>query len=198
MRISDIIYFAPDIRIDQIDFNDRESLISALSLRIKEYYFRPVELLLANGNPSNAFSVGVLVVTAMDAIAYYSVKEHIGNHSGSNRIAKLLIEINEFGFYSSDRDKIANTFTAKFRNGLIHEGRIKAGNQFSFCYGSVFEKDEEFLIINPRLLFECVRQYFSDYTENLRLNNFAFSQFQSRVKIQFESEIQKLIEVRSS
>jgi hypothetical protein len=193
MRIADIIYFAPEVRIDQIDFNNRENLIAAFSLRIREYYFKPIEILLNHQNSSNAFSVGVLTVTAMDAIAYYSIEHNEGFNNGMNRIGRLLNEINDFGPLEHDRALVTRVFTSRFRNGLIHEGRIKSGHQFSFCYNTLFMREGPFLIVDPRVLFLRVNEYFEVYVERLKADNGAYQQFASRIADQFEGEIEGLI-----
>jgi hypothetical protein len=198
MRIADIIYFAPGLRIDQIDFDNRENLIEAFSIRIREYYLKPIEILLDHQNSSHAFSVGVLTVTAMDAIAYYSIENNGDFNNGMNRIRRLLNEITDFGQFEQDREEITRIFTSKFRNGLIHEGRIKSGHQFSFCYNSLFMREGNFLIVDPQILFLRLNQYFDWYVEKLKSDDYAYKQFSDRIAYQFKSEIKKLLEQNSN
>lgn len=74
-----------------------------------------------------AFAAGIILLAAVDAIGFYSV---IYNGS-SARIKSVLMQLNGVVDYP-DPDYLAQRIRECFRNGLIHEGRIKKGCQFSY------------------------------------------------------------------
>ncbi|MBK9486732.1 MAG: hypothetical protein IPO01_16600 [Chitinophagaceae bacterium] len=82
-------------------------------------------------------------------------------------------------------------FDDYFRNGLIHEGRIKSGGQFSYSYTFLYFENG-FLIINPRILQQEVTDYFERYLMQLVQHEGAYQIFYNKFFRQFNTEIQEL------
>ena len=180
MNIDNEIYFAEGIKSSEIDFDNRHGLINAFYKRIVGYYIQPARMLVES---QYAFSAGVIVSALIDAIATYSILK------GDN--IKELIKDLAFprGIDAEAIDRFAKEFDDNFRNGLIHEGRIKNGGQFAFRGGALFSYESEFLIIDPRVLLKIVHDYFEQYIEKLLSSDPHYFVFHSKIKRQFEAEI---------
>jgi hypothetical protein len=135
MRIQDVLYWAPGIPFAQVDFikGDIPALIQA---RIEKVYLEPANLCSSHGQ---AFAAGVLLVAATDAFA----KIAIGGKS-KRRAAEVLKTLPSFA-----EDGLAERFVDEFRNGLVHEARIKKGGQFCLDVGPTVFIDGEILLVNP-------------------------------------------------
>jgi hypothetical protein len=63
---------------------------------------------------------------------------------------------------------LATRFYEDFRNGLVHEARIKNGGQFSLDIGSTVERPGGMLLINPTRLGAEVRSAIDGYAALLK------------------------------
>lgn len=186
MRIDDIIYFSPELKAIDLNFEDRDQVVSSFKSRILEYYIKPARLMNEN---EHAFATGVILMTAIDAITNYS--------SGSgDRIKFFASGMSEVArFEPSVRSKIVKHFDDSFRNGLIHEGRVKNCGQFSYNYGSLLTFEHDCLIINPSKLLQEVESYFADFLETIKKDKSAYYSFIKMLKRQFENDIKRLKEL---
>ena len=181
MRVDDVVYFSPGVRAIDIDFTNTEQLINEFQARIETYYFQPVHLLNTTGN---AFAAGVMIMATIDAITYYSI-------GGNDRIKSFFYYLDNLGDYEEEKRKsLSKAFDANFRNGLIHEGRIKNAGQFSYAYPWLLEIEHDFMIVNPKILQEKVEEYFYSYLQILRAGQ--FEDFINKFKRQFRAEVQSL------
>ncbi|MDP1973071.1 hypothetical protein [Sediminibacterium sp.] len=182
MRIDDVIYFAPGIRAIDLDFNNREQILEGFKNRIYSYYLLPAEKLNVQ---EFAFASGVILMATIDAITYYSI-------GGNNRIKDFMFQCKILDGMPEDRKRlVVKAFDDYFRNGLIHEGRIKNGCQFSYEYGFVYF-DDTFLVINPKMLYNEVTEYFQNYLDTLSKHTGAFTQFYQKFYRQYYPEIQSI------
>ena len=143
MRERDILYFAPDIRFGEVDLNG-SGLPKQYHARIIGFYVAPAEGCAARGQ---AFASGVLLVNCIDALALV----RYGGHSGT-RFRRFAHE--ELGSFSP---LLADRLYEDFRNGLVHEARVKNGGQFSLETGSTVEERAGLMLINPKQLAAEVR-----------------------------------------
>lgn len=183
MNIDNEVYFAYGLRAKDINFDNRQGLIDAFYRRIVDYYITPTKMLISH---QHAFAAGVLVSALIDAIGTYSIAK-------DDRIKELLKSLE----YPKDTKvdaipKFAKEFDDNFRNGLIHEGRIKAGGQFAFRDGPLFMYENNFLIVDPSVLLTLVSNYFEKYIEKLHSSEPDFIVFQKKIKRLFDSEIQAI------
>lgn len=182
MRIDDIIYFAPEIKVIDLDITNKGQLIDAFKSRIISYYLDPAAKL---NDQKFAFASGVILMTAIEAIANYSI-------GGNNRIRDFMTECIFLSSYDdTTRKNIAKHINENFRNGLIHEGRIKNGCQFSYEYGFLYIESNYF-IINPHILYEYVVEYFNNYIETITNSAELYFKFYQKIHEQFYSEIQEI------
>ncbi|MBK7666663.1 MAG: hypothetical protein IPJ32_04540 [Sphingobacteriaceae bacterium] len=135
MRVGDTIYFAPDLKAVDVDFDNQKQILLGFQRRLVEYYLSPSRIL--DGH-KQAFATGVLLMTTIDAITYYSI-------GGNDRIKDFIRQIEEVSrFDQNEQKKIAKGFDDYFRNGLIHEGRIKNCGQFSYDFNWLINFEDEF------------------------------------------------------
>lgn len=182
MRVDDVIYFAPGLKVVDFDITDKKQVLEGFRSRINSYYLKPAAKL---NELEDAFASGVILMTAIDAITYYSI-------GGKNRIKDFMAQCHLIAHFSeAERKKIVKAFDDYFRNGLIHEGRIKNGCQYSYQYGFTYF-DNTFLVINPHILHETIVEYFDTYFERLANEEAVFNNFYQKFFRQFNPEISEL------
>ena len=103
---------------------------------------------------NHAFASGVLLVACIDALARLRFSGGVGR-----RFQKFVGE--ELRSFSGDG--LAQRFYDNFRNGLVHEGRVKRGGQFSLETNTTLQEIGELLLINPMCLAEEVRAALDSY-----------------------------------
>lgn len=155
MRIGDLLFFAPGLRFDQVDLDGSE-LPEQFRQRIEGLYIRPAEECAGGGH---AFAAGVLLVSCIDALA----KLRFGNGVGE-RFRRFARE--ELKSFASDDH--AQRFYEEFRNGLVHEARLKEGAQFSLEIGATVQNVDGLLLVNPELLAAEVRSALDNYVRLAR------------------------------
>ena len=145
-RIQDILYFAPGIRFADLNLQS-PGLPRHYRRRMVGLYIEPAEECTARGH---AFAGGVLLVTCIDALA----RVRYGDNEVGRRFKRFARdELQSFATAGLDE-----RFYDSFRNGLVHEGRLKDGAQFSLdVVGQTVEERDGLLLINPELLAGEVR-----------------------------------------
>jgi len=139
MRIGDTLYFAPEIRFGDVDL-DGPRLPQQFRQRVAGFYIVPSKECADRGH---AFAAGVLLVSCIDALAYIRFGDVVGV-----RFRKLVDE--ELNSFSGSA--ITQRFYDEFRNGLVHEGRLKNGAQFSLEIAETAETLDGILVVNPKHL----------------------------------------------
>lgn len=153
-------FFAPDYEFMRLLITDDPSeIVEAYRRRILGYYINPAKH-LANGSPSNAFAVGILCFSAVDAIA----EVQSGNEDNGDRFIDWLKDnIVEFG---SLHRKYLGRIYGQFRSGLVHNARIIGGGYFTYDINNLIEISKEDIIsINPVKLVTKVEKAFNEFIE---------------------------------
>src|SRR5689334_7305769 len=150
MRIGDALYFSPRYRFADLDLDDAEKTIAALSDRISGFYLDPAARLI---EANDAFAAGVLCCVAIDFIALCAGDK-----------PEVWLDENVEAFREKN---VASQFWKRFRDGLVHEGRIKAFGQFSFDFRELVTIADPALIVNPKRLHEATQEAFSRYLAGL-------------------------------
>lgn len=188
MRIDDTIYFSPGLKAIDVDFDNQRQILLAFQRRINEYYLNPARIL---DGQQQAFATGVILMTTIDAITYYSI-------GGNDRIKDFIKQTEEVQrFDEPERKRIAKGFDDYFRNGLVHEGRIKSCGQFSYDYNWLINFEDEFFVINPNILLTEVDCYFRSYLRQLSDSPAHYSEFIEKLKRQFKPDIDKMKKIYS-
>lgn len=180
MRINDIIYFSTKLKLEDLDLNDKELVLTFFNERIEDYYFKPIQILVQN---KMAFSAGALECLLIDAFARYSTTE--------NGVEKRMVEWCEK--HLKITKNVATDFYKFFRCGLLHESHIKQFGQFCFDEYYIKEaiKDEQnYVVVNPKYLLSTLENYLTGFIELLKNDNSAYTIFIGRMKDDFGDEIQ--------
>lgn len=158
MRLGDILYFAPGIRFDDVDI-DGPRLPEQFKRRISGFYLEPAQECTQRGF---AFAAGVLLVSCVDALA----RLRFGDRGGRGFKKFTAKELQSF----SEGD-LAERFYDEFRNGLVHEARLKRGAQFSLDTGATVQQLDAILLVNPKYLADEVRSALEAYAAMLATND---------------------------
>ena len=176
MRVENKLFFAPDIEFKDLRWDDLGFLVDVFAKRVEGFYFAPTEILLGN---RQAFGAGVLCATIIDFLAAFS--ENTNTNVGQRYERWLKQNLGEFAQPNPD-DKtvsLAKRFYDEFRNGLVHEGRIKNAGQFSFENESIISFESGAMIIDPRYLFSGIIQAYKTYLDSINQDEFSRQKFRS-------------------
>lgn len=139
MRIGDILFFAPGVKFDEVDLNGT-GLTRQFERRIIGFYLEPADRCASEGFP---FAAGVILVSCIDALARF----RFGGAVGTRFKAFLANELASFS-----HGDLSTRFYDEFRNGLVHEARIKEGGQFTLDATQTVQSSGNLLLVNPRHL----------------------------------------------
>jgi hypothetical protein len=175
-RISDQLYFAPDLKFSGLDLTGTR-LPTQLQRRIDGYYLGPA---LSLAKSKHAFAAGLLVVCAIDALEWFK-----GGGVGSlARITAFCRKIPDL-----ETDDNAEIFCEDFRNGLVHQGLVKNGSEFSLDIKNIAERDGTRLSVNPERLALQVREMLNEYIKALYSDPSESRRLLQRVKRTFKFEL---------
>jgi hypothetical protein len=188
MRIGDMLYFSPKHKFLNLKWDDKKTLTDAFKNRVEGFYIEPTKKL--NGD-KNWFAVGVMCVTTIDFLA--RIKTGLLDDVGKRFEDWLRSNIKDFD--SSDPDNLSRTlayrFYDEFRNGLVHEGRIKNAGQFSYCFEEELVKVEDgIMVVNPGLLLNAIISSFEKYMHHVENEEFAFHQLRYALIRDFEKDVE--------
>jgi hypothetical protein len=178
MRISDHIYFAPNVKFSQLS-PDRGLLLSQYCARIEGYYLFPARALAEEGH---AFASGLVLVSCIDALA------RIESDSASDVRQRFLSWVTQHLSSFSD-ENLAKRLYDDFRNGIVHESRVKNGSQFSLERSATVSKLGEILVINPLSLALEVEEALQDFIKRAMDEVVPWKNLQEYVKKYFKKEI---------
>lgn len=150
MRFSDGLYFAPNVRFADVHVGF-EKLPQLWSLRINGFYLEPARACIL---AQHGFAAGLLCVGAIDAMARVECAPSTGVAQRFIRFA-----MNELPSFS--REAAATALYQHFRNGLVHEARLKLASEFSLDAPDTFAKTGETFVVNPSRLVEEVAEALS-------------------------------------
>jgi hypothetical protein len=158
MNINQVLYFAPGIPFIEVDWVGA-GFPAQFQQRIHGYYIEPAKYCADAGH---AFAAGVLLVSAIDALARLKADGSVGERF--------------IGFARASLPSFLNAESAQrlyydFRNGLVHEGRIKSGGQFSFDYAQTVSLIQNVLLINPHYLADELTTALDGFVALLGGNN---------------------------
>lgn len=174
MDIKGEIYFSPRFKFIDIDWDDNDKLIDAFRDRVEGFYLSPAKIL---NEKKYGFAAGLLCVAAIDLLATIFLGRN-NFYKWTKRNIKCLSDYN-----------ISIRFYKNFRNGLVHEGRIKNGDQFSYRVEDIIFY-EDILLVNPKNLLEQIESAFYKYIKYLKTDDEMFASFKETLKQEFKREIE--------
>jgi len=176
-RIGDTLFLAPDVPFANLDLSG-ERLPTQLQQRIAGFYLRPaMDLAIAK----HAFAAGLLVVCGMDALGLLMT----GASDSQARFKGLCRKIPDLACDGNDE-----LFCEHFRNGLVHEARVKKGSEFSLGIDSVAVPDRGRLIVHPLLLAKSVNSLLTEYIKDVYLDPEAKNALRKKLKRTFRYELE--------
>jgi hypothetical protein len=156
-RVADQLYFAPSIRFADLDLTGNR-LPTQFQLRIKGFYLKPaIQLAKARYD----FASGILVVCAIDALAL--------SMTGSNGNARITAFCRK-NIPDLAAEPDAEMFCEHFRNGLLHEARVKNGSEFDSKIDQIVDVHHGYLTVNPLRLAIRVEEVLGEYVVFLYRN----------------------------
>ena len=186
MRIGDILYFSPNYKFSVLNWDDKKILIDAFKDRVKGFYIKPAEKL--NGD-KNGFAAGVLCATTIDFLARITIEADNVGERIERWLRKYITEFNQKVPDNRSRT-LARRFYEEFRNGLVHEGRIKNCGQFSDNFSELIHMEDKIMVINPVLLLEEIKTSFETYIDNVENDTSLFHQFRRALIRDFGDDVE--------
>ncbi len=89
-----------------------------------------------------------------------------------------------------DTQDFAHRFYDEFRNGLVHEGRIKNGGQFSYELKELVRVIDSIMIVNPEKLLEKIEKSFEKYIGTVEKEEWAFQALKCALIRDFQRDIE--------
>jgi hypothetical protein len=175
-RIGDELYFAPGIPFAAVDLQFG-GLPNQFYQRIVGFYLNPA-IKLAQAR--HDFAAGILAVCAADALGGFIT----GASGSTERIVGFIRAIPGL-----EDEGIARLFVDHFRNGLVHEARVKDGGEFSMEVPRVALRRGSSLAVNPRLLADSVHARLSEYRDRLNGNTDELKALKRKIRRRFATEL---------
>lgn len=191
MRFEDEIYFSKNHQWGSINIDDGNDLLNKFKDRVQTLYLEQVTILNKADSYYNSFAVGVLLFSVIDCLGGY-----LTTHNGfENHLQMFLKESEEFNSEKKDAQRsISKKIRNSFRNGLVHNGRVKDSCQFDYDFDDkLFVLQDEILIINNKYLEELVINVFEKFIQSVKTNNKEMSKFVNRFKNDFADELKRLL-----
>ena len=178
MRVADQLYFAPEITFSELNLSDGDELLDQLQERIEGYYLRPARELVEG---EHAFAAGVIIVTCIDALSRF---EYGTESETDERFPKWCgAKLPAFA------DGFSRRFYCDFRNGLVHESRVKEGGEFTFGIDKAVVATEDIFAVNPKYLVDEVSTAFDEYIKSLSTDKGGIENLKQIISSDFEYEL---------
>jgi hypothetical protein len=175
-RIDDELQFAPGIPFTALDFRYGK-LPKQFYRRIVGFYLSPaVEL----ANRRHDFAAGLLAVCAADALAGFIT----GASGTTERMVGFFRQIDGLG-----DEEVARLFVDHFRNGLVHEARVKSGGEFSLTAERVAQRRGASLAVNPALLANAVHARLEVFRQQLEKTPADLNALKKKIRSRFSAEL---------
>ncbi len=179
MRIGAFLLFAPpDVTFDRLNFANQDQTVAAFVQRIEGFYLRPAHDL---AGLRHAFACGVLCCTAIDALARYENHREARDIRFTAWIADHIPDLRT--------PPLAKRFHEDFRHGLVHEGRVKNGGQFSFDTAEAVVAEDGVLIVNPSYLLPPIRSGLHAFATRLLSDHAHYRGFVQLLEREFRAEL---------
>lgn len=183
VNVEGFLYFSPSTKFDKFKSGhlDPDVIIDSFIDRTKGFFLDQARVLL-DKSPFGSIAGGVILMSTIDYLARYnylisfSKKGKVGE-----RIERWLKE------YIPDL-KEPEKFYQYFRNGLVHEGRIKGGGAFEIKDNILSKRFDDTLIINPIRLLEEVEKGLTRFCKELKLNHEKKMKFIKVLKDDFQQD----------
>jgi hypothetical protein len=175
-RLGDCLYFAPGVAFSSLDIRGGR-LPDQFFQRIDGFYLQPAIELARNRHD---FAAGLMAVCAADALAGFVT----GASGTKERMVAFFRHIPGL-----DERETAELFCEHFRNGLVHDARVKGGSEFSVDIRGVAQRHGDRLAVNPLGLAEGVRRMLAEYRKRLYRDYTEMKSLRARIRRRFKVEL---------
>lgn len=180
------LWFAPNRRMAEIDFNDSPALITAFRDRILGFFLEPARHLRTMAQEeSSLFASALICAATIESLARCDPA-----FRNSRRPIADWLHANILRFRREIRGRsVAVYFDERFRNGLVHYGYIANLGRLGNLH-EVVTIDRDVVTINPFLLIEEIADCLNRFQEELS-NGRDVRAFQYLMRELFEEEINR-------
>ena len=181
MKVGDQVFFAPGIRFRDLDL-DGTRIPEQYGARIEAYYLIPAR---EAANAGHAFAAGVLALTAIDAMA----KVYFGPNRPNRQVRSDFELFVQSLLPSFVEPASARILYDKFRNGLVHEARLKDGCQFELGRSRTFDNTGLAPIVDPACLVAEVGAALKQLISELEVSKQFRAEFSKCLREEFAFEL---------
>lgn len=167
----------PGISFPEIDLSGKQ-LPQQFAQRIRGYYIAPAVNAATAGY---TFASGLILVSSIDALAEIQ--------SGSQGVKSRFCKWTAAELKSFEDPDVNKRFYEDFRDGLVHNARVKRGSQFSLDQNATVVYERSILSINPLLLADEVNDALSRFVTKLENNEPLRDLFVKRIRSEFKDEL---------
>jgi len=184
MRIGENLMFAPMLSFQNVQFTSSEHVARAYEARVEGFYLQPAGTLC---DSEHAFAAGVVTVSAIDFLASFNyTAPEMENRVNIGKCFKDFVQAHLPSFTQAT---YATRFYREFRNGLVHEARLKNAAEFNLNLDRVLQLRHGQLAINPRALIAEVRDALTEQVRKVREDRLVFQHLVRRIQSQFAKEL---------
>ena len=191
MNIEKELHFSPNFKYIDLNWDDRDNLIRAFRDRVEGYYLEPAKCL---NQCKYSFAAGVICLITIDFLA--KIETGIGN-VGKRFKYWVKLHFKDLNDEDISLNDFASRLYEEFRNGLVHEGRIKKASQFSDDFSKLVEIEGLIMIINPKYLLKEIIRSFKEYISKLKTEKSEFDIFKKNLKEDFQND-RDYIDIKAS
>ena len=196
------LYYSPSCKFEDlkrlIDNKEERGLLKCFEERVEELYLKPAYVLIEEANNKKSdnssmglvFSAGLICVSAIDFLGRF----YFG-------CPKDEVECRFVGWLLKYMSPPFNALLAKkiykdFRNGLVHECRIKNGGEFSLNEGETIREEVDdngvrYLVVNPEKLLKKLDDGFKNYLDDLQQDENMLCQLIECLEKDFNEDFRK-------
>ena len=199
------LYYSPSCKFKDlkrlIDNKEERGLLKCFEERVEELYLKPAYVLIEEANNKKSdnssmglvFSAGLICVSAIDFLGRF--------YFGCPKEDKVKVERRFVGWLSKYMSPpfnalLAEKFYKDFRNGLVHECRIKNGGEFSLNEGETIREEVDdngvrYLVVNPEKLLKKLDDGFKNYLDDLQQDENMLCQLIECLEKDFNEDFRK-------
>jgi len=188
--VSGEVFFAPGLRINDIDFNDPNASLAAFESRIEGLFLAPIRLLERQSETKEGalFASALLVAALIESLARVEFSRDTG-HLIKDWLEAHVDDFRNVAKIGGSRFSLAAIFDDRFRNGLAHQGFVASAGRLSAEIDACVSCVDSIVTINPFLLSEIVAREFRGFCERLRSGDLDIRKFAYVIRTQFQHDI---------
>lgn len=185
------LFFAPGIRMRDLDLNDSAALLDAIDRRVDGLFLSPIRVLEMAGETEEGslFASALLVAALIESLA----RLETGSDAQGTLIREWLeAHVPSFSERVSVNGQVmtlANVFEYRFRNGLAHNGYIASLGRLSREIDAPVVASGEIVTVNPFVLAKIVADRWGSFARDLRTGARDIRRFRYHVVQQFQTEV---------